>query len=163
MSVTSKKWWWGVLLLLFVVFAGWALANGLGGPPADGNQANAAMKVVLYKSPTCGCCGNYVGYLKSKKYDIEIKNVDDINTVKAEYSIPAGLSSCHTSVIGDYVVEGHVPIEAIDKLLTEKPDILGIALAGMPAGSPGMPGQKTDVFTIYSIAKDGSSQVFMEL
>jgi hypothetical protein len=119
-------------------------------------------KAIVYKSPTCGCCGNYITYLRSNGFDVEIKSVQNTASVKEEHGIPYNMSSCHTTVIGDYFIEGHVPIEAVDKLLTEKPDIDGIALPGMPAGSPGMPGLKSGEFIIHSLS-DGKVSEFMSL
>lgn len=121
-------------------------------------------EVMVYKSANCGCCGLYVKYLQSKgDMNVKVVDVQDVEQIKNEYSIPPELRSCHTTVIGNYVVEGHVPLEAIEKLLTEKPDIKGIALAGMPSGSPGMPGAKNAPFTIYSVHHDGTYDVMATL
>ena len=83
-----------------------------------------------------------------------------MSSIKEKYQIPPSMRSCHTVVIEDYFVEGHVPIEAIKKLFAEKPDIDGIVLAGMPSGSPGMPGQKTEAFKIYAL-RDSQTSEFM--
>jgi len=120
-------------------------------------------KVTIYKGISCGCCSLYVNYFKGK-FDSQVNAVDvqDISSIKDKYNIPYKLQSCHTTIIGDYFVEGHVPIEAINKLLQEKPDILGIALPGMPSGAPGMPGSK-EPFIIYGVNKDESYVEFMRL
>ena len=123
----------------------------------DGSQAT------VYKSISCGCCGGYASGLDSKGVDVKTVNLDDTSSIKAKYGIPSSMESCHTTVIGDYFVEGHVPYEAVSKLLTEKPDIKGIALPGMPSGSPGMPGAKRGDWTIYSIGNDGEISTFMAL
>ena len=86
-----------------------------------------------------------------------------MSSVKANYEIPSQLESCHTAVIGDYFVEGHVPLEAVEKLLMEKPDVAGIAMPGMPSGSPGMPGTKRGDFIVYSVNNDGSYEEFMRI
>lgn len=122
-----------------------------------------ASKITVYKSETCGCCDGYALHLDKNGLDVNIIEVDDISPIKEKYKIPPNMQSCHTSVIGDYFVEGHVPVEAIRKLMQEKPDISGIGLAGMPSASPGMPGTKQGPFKIYSIAKDGSVKEFMSL
>ncbi len=83
-----------------------------------------------------------------------------MSSIKKKYQIPHNMEGCHTGVIGDYFVEGHVPVEAIEELLAEKPAIGGIALPGMPSGSPGMPGQKTEAFKIYALS-DGTASEFM--
>jgi len=132
------------------------------------NSTNSAIKnindeITVYSSGGCGCCGLYSNYLKSKgKIDVNVINVADISLIKRQYKIPGFLESCHTTIIGDYFIEGHIPLEAIDKLLTEKPDIAGIAMPGMPSGSPGMPGAKTQKFTIFAVKKDGNQEIFME-
>ncbi len=120
-------------------------------------------KVMVYKGISCGCCSLYVNYFKNK-FNSQVNSVDvqDITSLKDKYNIPYQLQSCHTTIIGNYFVEGHVPIEAVNKLLQEKPDILGIALPGMPSGSPGMPGSK-EPFVIYKVNKDGSYDEFMRI
>ena len=120
-------------------------------------------KITVYKSSSCGCCDLYTGYLEKKGFDVEIINLPDVSAIKTQHGVLNNLQSCHTSVIGDYFVEGHIPTEAIDKLLNEKPNIKGIALPGMPSGSPGMPGSKTGEFVIYSVNLDGTSSEFMRL
>lgn len=118
----------------------------------------------FYKSSTCGCCEVYSSYFKSKgSSKIEIVNGIDNTKIMEKYGIPKSLESCHTTIIGDYFIEGHVPLEAIEKLLLEKPDIAGIGIPGMPNGSPGMPGSKTGDFVIYGINNDGSSFEFMRI
>lgn len=119
-------------------------------------------KVTVHKSPTCGCCVGYVSYLEKHGYEVEVVETKDLGSIKAEHSIPHDMQSCHTTVIGDYFVEGHVPLEAVNKLLEEKPEIDGIALPAMPAGSPGMPGVKRGEFRIFSL-KDGADAEFMSL
>ena len=120
-------------------------------------------KVTVYKSMSCGCCGAYASWLQRQVSDVDIVNMDDVIGIKEKYGIPANMRSCHTTVFGNYVVEGHIPIEAIKKLLEERPDIKGIAMPGMPSGSPGMPGGKQGQFVIYALKKDGSTEVFMRM
>ncbi len=116
----------------------------------------SGMLVTLYKSPTCDCCAQYANYLKANGFKIEVRKVSDqeLENIKRQNNIPYNLWSCHTVFLNNYFVEGHVPVEAIEKLLTEKPEINGIALPGMPSGSPGMPGIKFYPFKIHSV-KDG--------
>jgi hypothetical protein len=120
-------------------------------------------KVKFYKSVSCGCCGIHSNYLKNKGLDIEVINMDDLSPIKEEQHVPSALQSCHTVVLGDYFIEGHMPAEAIEKLITEKPDIAGIALPGMPEGSPGMPGTKRGEWIIYAVNKDGTYKEFMRI
>ena len=120
-----------------------------------------AKRVVVYKSPTCGCCGNYIKYLEDAGYHVDTVKIDDMSEIKQKYGIPENMESCHTAIFGDYVVEGHIPLEVVEKMLVDKPDIKGIALPDMPAGSPGMPGTKVEPFTIYSLTATGT-EIFGE-
>lgn len=118
--------------------------------------------VTIYKSPNCGCCVKHSAYLKKNGFKVDIEMVDDMEAIKRKFGIPNDMQSCHTTVMGDYFIEGHVPIEAFNKLMEEKPDIDGIALPEMPSGSPGMPGPKLEPFEIFEI-KDGKAQTFITL
>jgi hypothetical protein len=113
-------------------------------PPAGGSD------VVMYSSPSCGCCGEYADYLRAEGYTVDLQRVDDLDAVRAGAGVPEEAAGCHTAMFDDYVVEGHVPLEAIDQLLRERPEVAGIALPGMPAGSPGMGGTKDGPFEILS-------------
>lgn len=124
------------------------------------SKAASDQSVTVFKSASCGCCVGYSGELERNDYDVDIK-IADMPDIHRKYSIPKDMESCHLALVGDYFVEGHVPLEAVEKLLLEKPDIDGIALPNMPAGTPGMPGIKSGPWTIYSI-KDGEAvSVFM--
>ncbi|NCS98990.1 hypothetical protein GW764_02270 [Candidatus Parcubacteria bacterium] len=121
------------------------------------------IEMTVYKSPYCGCCGKWSSYMEEFGYSVENINVQDLSTVKEEHGVPYELESCHTTIVDGYVVEGHIPNEAVQKLLSEEPDIKGIGMAGMPSGSPGMPGPKED-FLIYEINHDGTKgDMFMRL
>lgn len=121
-------------------------------------------EISLYKSQSCGCCSIYYNYLKSdSNVNVKMINQEDLSGIKKQYGVPSSLQTCHTSIIGGYFVEGHVPLEAVVKLLTEKPDIKGISLPGMPSGSPGMTGSKVNSFIIYAVGKDGSTSEFMRI
>ncbi len=128
---------------------------------AAGTTGNAA-SIVVYKTPNCGCCSRYAAELQRAGFSVETRIVDDISSIKGSRNIPAGMESCHTAVADGYFIEGHVPLEAVRKLLEEKPDIDGIALPEMPAGSPGMPGTKLSPFVVYSL-KNGKASVFMRI
>jgi len=121
-------------------------------------------EIDIHKSLTCGCCSTYVTYVDGKvSPKVNSLSVDDPNEIKNKYGIPSELQSCHTTIIGNYFIEGHMPLEAVEKLLREKPDIKGIALPGMPSGSPGMPGPKSGEFIIYAVNNDGTSSEFMKI
>ncbi len=126
----------------------------------------SGVSVNFYYGEGCGCCKEYLGYLKRKGFEVnaEVLTEEELTKLKQDLGIPYELSSCHTALINNYIVEGHMPIEAIEKLLTEKPEIKGIALPGMPSGSPGMPGFKTGPFKIHSLTKDGQDAgIWMEI
>lgn len=127
---------------------------------ASAGVAAAQTKATVYKSPYCGCCEGYIARLGKAGVEVTVKNVEKLEIVKRMTGVPEQLESCHTMTIGGYVVEGHVPLAAVKRLLAERPDIHGIALPGMPQGSPGMGGEKTGPFTIYSIT-DSGPKVFM--
>lgn len=131
----------------------------------SGSKFSYGGKITVYKSMSCGCCSVYASYLQKKGVDVNLPEISDekLTGLKEQFSIPSALRSCHTTLVGDYFIEGHIPLEAIQKLLDEKPDIKGIAMPGMPSGSPGMPGAKTGPFVIYAVAKDGSSYEFMRI
>ncbi|MBI3051118.1 hypothetical protein HYY74_01535 [Candidatus Woesearchaeota archaeon] len=120
-------------------------------------------KLVIFRDAGCGCCGQYAAYAREKGFDVDVRTVGSMNAIKMQYKVPGEMQSCHTSVIEGYFVEGHVPAEAIRKLLDERPDIAGIALPGMPMGSPGMTGSKSGQFIIHAIGKDGGTSEFMRI
>ena len=121
-------------------------------------------EINIHKSLTCGCCSTYATYVDGKvSPKVNSLSVDDPDEIKNKYEIPSELQSCHTTIIGNYFIEGHIPLEAVEKLLREKPDIKGIALPGMPSGSPGMPGPKSGEFIIYAVNNDGTSSEFMRI
>jgi hypothetical protein len=135
------------------------------GLPTQMEQSPRALTV--YMTPDCGCCANHAGYLRAKKFDVAVVVLDkeELGKKKQELGIPSYLYSCHTTVTGSgkYFIEGHMPYEAIEKLLSEKPDILGISLPGMPSASPGMPGGKKGPFVIRQVPRDSIVSVFMSL
>ena len=118
--------------------------------------------VEVFKTPSCGCCYGYVLFLEEEKFEVKQTDMRSLHTIKQKYNIPVEMQSCHTTIMGKYFIEGHVPFEAVDKLLREQPDIDGIALPGMPIGTPGMPGDKDEPYVIYQL-KDGKSSVFMTI
>jgi len=116
--------------------------------------------VQVYKSPTCGCCSKWVAHLEANGFKVEATDVNDMSLIKLSYGIPGALASCHTAVVGDYLVEGHVPAEDIIQLLKQKPAIKGIAVPGMPIGSPGMEGSNPEAYDVVSFKANGETEVF---
>lgn len=140
------------------------LALGLTGFSSPGNVESSNLQNVdatVYKSPNCGCCAAWAQYAERQGMDITVEEVRNLDKIKQEQKIPSQLESCHTTVLDDYVVEGHVPVNGIEKLLTESPEVQGIALPGMPQGSPGMPGQKQSEWKISSFTETSEISEFM--
>ena len=123
----------------------------------------APVSVALYKSPECGCCDGYADYLRHHGFVVTVTATPELSDISGKAGIPSELQGCHTAFIGGYVVDGHVPVEAVNKMLAERPPIKGITLPGMPEGSPGMAVTKAGPFTVYQIGKDGTSTAFMTL
>ena len=118
--------------------------------------------VRVYKDPTCGCCGLWVEHLRKAGFAATVTEVDDIAAIKMKYGVPPRVGSCHTALVGNYVLEGHVPAEDIQRLLKERPDIVGIGVPGMPIGSPGMEvaGMKPTAYDVLAFDKAGKTRVF---
>ena len=120
----------------------------------------ASAEVVVYKSPTCGCCQKWINHLKENGFSVEVHNRRNLNPVKLELGVPRNLQSCHTAKVEGYVIEGHVPANVIARLLKEKPDTKGLAVPGMPMGSPGMEGPWKDSYEIISFKENGETTVY---
>lgn len=112
---------------------------------------DASRSVTLYKNPQCGCCQEYAEYLSQNGFTVTVKPTHDLVTMSREAGIPEVFQGCHLAFVDGYVVSGHVPVKTVERLLSERPDIKGVTLPGMPQGSPGMTGIKTQPFTIYEI------------
>ena len=119
--------------------------------------------ITVYKSATCGCCSAWIEHLQENGFEVTFENVTNLSVYKQKADLPYGLGSCHTGFVDGYAVEGHVPAEDIKRLLTEKPDIRGIAVPGMPMGSPGMDfGSRRESYQTLSFTRDGNTEVFAE-
>ena len=112
--------------------------------------ASAAQKpaIKVAKDPNCGCCSGWVEHLRNNGFTATVADTADMQAVKTRLGVPAELASCHTAEIAGYVIEGHVPAQAIERLLAEKPDARGLAVPGMPIGSPGMEGGRPEVYEV---------------
>ena len=126
------------------------------------SPALAAKKtqIVVHKTPTCGCCTKWEDHLRAAGFQVVSKVADDLSAVKKKEGVPASLQSCHTGVVAGYVIEGHVPAASIKKLLAKKPKVRGLAVPGMPMGSPGMEGPYVEKYDVLSFGKDGKAEVF---
>lgn len=116
--------------------------------------AEENVNATLYKNPSCACCDAYADYLRSNGFKVTVVEHPNMSQIKQKYGVRKNLEGCHTTVIGGYIVEGHVPVTPIKRLLAEKPAIKGISLPDMPQGSPGMTGDKEGPFEILSITGD---------
>ena len=137
-----------------------------GEPPAPQVQAAAPTKaevITVFRDPNCGCCSLWAERARQAGYDVRVTDRPDMASVKQRYGVPTDLASCHTSLVGGYVIEGHVPAEDVDRLLRERPkDIKGIAVAGMPSGSPGMesPDGTKEPFNVVAFGADGRTSLY---
>ncbi len=143
--------------LLATALAAPLLAVGLG-EAAELRAETDAMTV--YKSPTCGCCGAWVDHVRAAGFAVTVRDVDDLAPIKLMAGVPAPLQSCHTASIGGYVVEGHVPAEVIKRFLAERPQARGLAVPGMPVGSPGMEGPNPQPYQVLSFDSAGGTAVY---
>lgn len=126
-----------------------------------GHAAEALPLVEVYKSPTCGCCGAWVDHIKAAGFPVKVHLVDDTAAVRKRHGLPARFGSCHTALVGGYVVEGHVPAAEVKRLLSQKPAAIGLAVPGMPAGSPGMEaGDRKDPYDVFLVDRNGRETVF---
>jgi hypothetical protein len=114
------------------------------------------IEATLYKQPFCGCCDGHADHLRANGYKVTVVQTDNLSLIKKKFRVPQEYEGCHTTIIDGYVIEGHVPATIVRKLLKERPPIRGISLPGMPDGSPGMTGQKTEPFVVYEFGDSGS-------
>ena len=156
-------------LLNYILFSGILIINTFYSQESTSKtQENINIpKVVSYRSASCGCCKKWVNHLRDNELEVVDNIVENISEIKQQYNIPNNLRSCHTAKIGNYTIEGHVPIESINKLFREKPNIKGIAVPGMPLGSPGMEMHSHDShshdyenYKVVSFSKNGKTKIF---
>ena len=149
----TRREWFGV--------AGAALATCIVAPAAclvAPARAEAPGRIVVHRSATCGCCKVWAERLRAAGFSVEVIDEADMKPIKTRLGVPAALASCHTAEVGGYAIEGHVPVSAIERLLAEKPKALGLAVPGMPMGSPGMDmGAETEVYEVFLFDVGGHS------
>jgi hypothetical protein len=150
--------------ILFLLAVGWC---GIVNAESAWDQASAesvvATEITVHRSPSCGCCGIWLDHLKKQGFVVNDIKTQDVNLVKQQYGVGAGLASCHTALVEGYVIEGHVPAADIRKMLAEKPNIVGLSVPGMPQGTPGMEmsGRKQP-FAVISFDKNGNQENYTE-
>lgn len=138
-----------------------ALVLGMALSPVVALAASAATSAIeVYRDPSCGCCGDWIRYLRAQGYAVTVHEEQAMAAVKARLGVPAKSASCHTAQIGGYVIEGHVPVEDIRRLLTEHPDARGLAAPGMPMGSPGMEMGAPARYDVVLIGRHGSTRIY---
>jgi hypothetical protein len=129
--------------------------------PSGAVSVVAADSVIVFKDPNCGCCQQWVEHLRKHSLEVAVRDTSDVSGAKRTGRVPERLHSCHTAFVGGYVVEGHVPAADIRRMLKEKPKIAGIAVGGMPVGSPGMEmGSRKDPYEVVAFTRDGATSVF---
>jgi hypothetical protein len=143
----------------FVAGMGGLLVMGLHGRR---HTALAQTPITIYKSSSCGCCAKWVDYLRVRGFQPRVHDEEEMDRLKDRMGVPSDVRSCHTAILGSYLIEGHVPVEDIQRLLEERPRIAGLAVPGMPQGSPGMapPGMKEGGYEVVAFQFDGSTSRF---
>ena len=124
------------------------------------SYAQTAETVEMYKSPYCGCCGKWAEHMSKAGFKVKAHEVEDVPAMRRKLGMPDKLGSCHTAKVGNYLLEGHVPAEDVKRLLKENPKALGLAVPGMPAGSPGMDVPNSPPYDTLLVHKDGASRIF---
>jgi hypothetical protein len=150
MPQTTSRFAAGIVCVMMMAGQAWAAPKKAPGVP-----------VKVFKTATCGCCQKWVDHLAAAGFAPEVVVLPTVDAVKDKSSVPVNLRSCHTALVGTYVIEGHVPAATVQRLLTEKPQIAGIAVAGMPIGSPGMEqGDRKDPYDVIAFTRDGATSVY---
>ncbi|MGZ3330427.1 MAG: DUF411 domain-containing protein [Gemmatimonadaceae bacterium] len=146
-------------MALTVAFA--SLALTIAAVRTSPSDAPAKKPVItVYKDPSCGCCKNWIAHLVKHGYRVDAKDTPNMTEIKRTLGVPTGLTACHTAIVNGYLIEGHVPAADIDRLLAQKPKVAGLAVPGMPAGSPGMEGASAQRYQVLTFDKSGKTTVF---
>jgi hypothetical protein len=144
---------------LGVSFLALALTTGAAPAPSIGTAAKKPI-ITVYRDPGCGCCKNWIEHLIKHGYRVDAKDTPDMTAVKHTLGVPDRLAACHTAIVNGYLIEGHVPAADIARLLEQKPKVAGLAVPGMPMGSPGMEGPRSQHYQVLSFDKAGKTKVF---
>ena len=123
-----------------------------------------AKNATVYKTPSCGCCKKWVDHMQKSGYTVTVHDLEDVAPIKKKYAVPDALASCHTAIVtGGYIIEGHVPADLVDKLVTQAPkDVIGLAVPGMVQGSPGMESGTAEKYDVVSFDKTGKTKVYAQ-
>ncbi len=152
--------------ILFGIIAAVVLAAGIwlygdfDSSSGDVTENSSVTEVTMYKNPGCQCCTYWAQHMQENGFAVTEEPTNELNSIKIDQDVPYSIQACHTAVIGDYVVEGHVPAEDVQRMLEERPDIIGIGVGGMPIGSPGMEGPNPEPYDVYAFDGDGNRTVW---
>jgi hypothetical protein len=136
-------------------------SGAVGAAAVSATVATLALPTVLvYKTEGCGCCNGWIEHLRAAGFTVDARDVTDLMAVKRDAGVPVANSSCHTALVDGYVVEGHVPADLVKKMLAERPDVVGLAVPGMPVGSPGMEGSGAKPFQVLTFDLQGKNTVY---
>jgi len=116
--------------------------------------------VRVFKDATCGCCGKWVEHLRANGFTVKVQEVNDTSAYQRQYRVPRSMVSCHTAIVNGYTIEGHVPAADIKRLLSERPKVVGLAVPGMPVGTPGMEGAHSDAYSVLAFDESGHTSVY---
>ena len=133
------------------------LGQSVGQPAATTRELR---DIVVYKDPNCGCCSEWVKHMKAAGFTVKVQDTKEMDTVKRSFGVPKALESCHTGRIGKYTIEGHVPADLIARLVKDQPKGVGLAVPGMPMGSPGMEGSRKDAYQVLLFDTGGNTTVY---
>jgi hypothetical protein len=131
------------------------LMSGVAAIPFAASQAAQEQAITVHKDPNCGCCSGWVSHLRQAGFTVTTVDSAELDAVKTRLGVPADLAACHTAQVAGYVVEGHVPAHALQRFLAEKPDATGLAVPGMPIGSPGMEGGSLEQYDVVLFGPAG--------
>ena len=149
-----------ITIIRIGILAGALVLAAVGGQALQA-QRGAGAVVEVFKSPTCGCCSLWVKHLEQNGFTAKVTEMDDLSSLKKKHGVPAKASSCHTALVNGYVLEGHVPAADVKRLLMKRPAVAGLAVPGMPVGSPGMEvGSTVQPYNVLSFDKAGETKVF---
>lgn len=151
-DLTRREWLWSA--------AGAMVGVAAAGRPARASILVAPIGILVYATPTCGCCRAWMDHLEHNGFAVARQFVDDVSPVKKKRRVPEKLWSCHTAIVDSYTIEGHVPADLIHAILAKKPSLAGLAVPGMPNGSPGMEGAVKDRYDVIAFTKEGKTAVY---
>jgi hypothetical protein len=151
---TTRREWLQVSVLGLLVGGPARVRVGAQKPMPSGTA------IEIWKTPTCGCCKLWVDHMRAAGFRPTVHDLDDVSPIKRKHGVPSSLESCHTAVVGGYIIEGHVPADVVQQALKAKPKIAGLAVPGMPMGSPGMEGSRKDPYNVVAFEQNGRTSVF---